>query len=177
MPLHKRIFFGLTLGVFPALWIAALLYKLFNELPSENVTTKVWVIVLSFASVLSLNIGVTIWIALRNLELMKRPIAVFVGLYAISTSGADLILLFAMWYKDLGLWDGNTLTHNPADCLYFSLITWTTLGYGDIRPSAAARAIAATEAMSGYLFMGLYLAFMFQALSFLATYWQPRKSG
>jgi|APSaa5957512622_1039677.scaffolds.fasta_scaffold176539_2 hypothetical protein len=38
---------------------------------------------------------------------------------------------------------------------YFSLVTWTTVGYGDVRPSKEARAYAAAEAAIGYLYMAM----------------------
>jgi hypothetical protein len=41
-----------------------------------------------------------------------------------------------------------------SDTLYFSLITLTTVGYGDITPVAnVARAIAAAEALTGQLYL------------------------
>jgi Ion channel len=42
-------------------------------------------------------------------------------------------------------------------CLYFSMVTWTTLGYGDVRPSDNARMLAASEAVLGYMFLGLWV--------------------
>jgi hypothetical protein len=43
---------------------------------------------------------------------------------------------------------------SQSDTLYFSLITLTTVGYGDITPAAnLARAIAASEALTGQLYL------------------------
>jgi hypothetical protein len=39
--------------------------------------------------------------------------------------------------------------------LYFSVVTWTTLGYGDFTPPHELRLIAAIEALSGYVFFGM----------------------
>ena len=44
------------------------------------------------------------------------------------------------------------------DCLYFSLITATTLGYGDITPVGWARLLAAGEAMSGMILGGALIS-------------------
>ena len=41
--------------------------------------------------------------------------------------------------------------------LYFSIVTFTTLGYGDIYPKPAFRLLASTEAILGILFIGLFL--------------------
>src|SRR6516162_7301716 len=45
------------------------------------------------------------------------------------------VLLYAVAYAYLGLIDGERAVREPVTCLYFSIVTWTTLGYGDIRPS------------------------------------------
>lgn len=44
-----------------------------------------------------------------------------------------------------------------ADCLYFSVVTFTTLGYGDITPHGLARPIAAFEAFAGSFTMALFV--------------------
>jgi hypothetical protein len=50
------------------------------------------------------------------------------------------------------------LTHDKWDALYFSIITWTTTGYGDLAPVGASRWIAGGEALLGVLYNGLFLA-------------------
>jgi Ion channel len=50
--------------------------------------------------------------------------------------------------------DGVGSQTTQSDTLYFSLITLTTVGYGDITPASnLARAIAATEAVTGQLYL------------------------
>jgi len=61
------------------------------------------------------------------------------------------------------------ITHDSYDAIYFSIVTWTTLGYGDFRPTPDARAWAAAEAFSGYLFMGILVGLIIGLLI-------PRKS-
>jgi hypothetical protein len=46
----------------------------------------------------------------------------------------------------------------PDACLYFSIVTWTTLGYGDVVPTDASRMIAASEALVGYIFMAILIS-------------------
>ncbi len=48
--------------------------------------------------------------------------------------------------------------HHFGECLYFSFVTFTTVGYGDITPcSGLSRAMAATEAFSGVFIMSLFV--------------------
>lgn len=51
--------------------------------------------------------------------------------------------------------DGTTDTGSLAIGAYFSIVTWTTLGYGDFQPHPDIRMIAAGQALFGYLFLGL----------------------
>lgn len=64
---------------------------------------------------------------------------------------------FAEIYQDLGIVDSatNEVVKEVAISWYFSTVTWTTLGYGDFRPTEAARAYAAIEAIFGYLYMAI----------------------
>ncbi|WP_112479791.1 potassium channel family protein [Vibrio variabilis] len=70
-----------------------------------------------------------------------------------------IIFQYASIYVDL------SVTEDFSSALYFSFTTWTTLGYGDITPSENARFIAASQAMIGYLYMGLVGAQLFHIVS------------
>jgi len=64
-----------------------------------------------------------------------------------------LILIFAGLYSTVGVDYGA----NPGwlSSLYFSVVTMTTLGYGDIVPvSSSARLLAMTQVALGYVFLG-----------------------
>ncbi len=50
--------------------------------------------------------------------------------------------------------------------MYFSLVTFTTLGYGDITISSTHRIIAGFEAINGILLIGWSTAFMFSVVQF-----------
>ena len=56
---------------------------------------------------------------------------------------------------------GNLLSKTTnffLDCLYFSIITFTTLGFGDFRPLEGwGRIFAGTEAFIGALMMALFV--------------------
>jgi hypothetical protein len=72
-----------------------------------------------------------------------------------------IILYFAFAYIGLGLigpLSEERITPSASEALYFSVVTWTTLGYGDYRPTEAARVWVIVEALTGYLFMALLVA-------------------
>src|SRR6185503_7883128 len=53
------------------------------------------------------------------------------------------------------------------DALYFSLVTVSSLGYGDIHPVGASKAIACVEVLFGLFMMGIIIA---KATSFRLAY-------
>jgi Ion channel len=80
--------------------------------------------------------------------------------YAVLGQGLTLIFVFAGVYRGYGLlYSGSALPvpllNDGESALYFSIVTWTTLGYGDFTPPPELRLIAAAEALVGYLFFGL----------------------
>jgi len=68
-----------------------------------------------------------------------------------------IIFSFALVYQDMGgiVDSSGTVITDFSTCLYFSVVTFTTLGYGDFHPTDAARGIAAFEAFLGYFCMGI----------------------
>jgi len=64
------------------------------------------------------------------------------------------IISFALLYREVGL---KNVTEN-IDYLYFSIVTFTTLGYGDIQPSSDAKIFAAIEAVIGFLFVPILVS-------------------
>ena len=67
------------------------------------------------------------------------------------------ILTHAVYYTQLGLVMSSTEKEfSPAwrDALYFSVVTFTTLGYGDMAPREEYRLVATFQAIYGYLFLG-----------------------
>lgn len=64
------------------------------------------------------------------------------------------VLSYAAVYRVLGIVDSSGQVHTGiSDCIYFSLVTWTTIGYGDFYPSKEARLIAGSEGLIGYIYM------------------------
>lgn len=79
----------------------------------------------------------------------------FFELVALVFTALANIFLFANIYSLLGITSSAGLTKDSFDCLYFSIVTWTTLGYGDFSPTESARFLAATEALLGYTYMAI----------------------
>lgn len=70
---------------------------------------------------------------------------------------AALLVAFAAIYARYGIvdtTDGGQLSYNFWDALYYSVVTFTTLGYGDFQPHGLGRAMAALQAFTGYLILG-----------------------
>lgn len=77
-------------------------------------------------------------------------------------NGLVTIIAFAVAHSSIGVTyagpDGALYGQTQQDfatTLYFSVVTFTTLGYGDLHPSPALRSLAATEALIGYVYLGL----------------------
>jgi hypothetical protein len=107
-------------------------------------------------------------VALRAFKLHDLgPTPLLVALVAHSLA---IIVVFAGIYRGYGLLYsgacdealytklGQICVSNSADWvspLYFSAVTWTTLGYGDFTPPPDLRLVAAGEALFGYVFFGM----------------------
>jgi hypothetical protein len=73
---------------------------------------------------------------------------------------AAVVVAYAQLYRDYGLIydDNQPRDHAAADALYFSMVTWTTLGYGDFKPPQELRLLAASEGYVGYVGMAIFAA-------------------
>lgn len=78
----------------------------------------------------------------------------------------QLLIFFATRCMVDGISDGKNTITSSGTCLYFSIVTWTTLGYGDYRPTEALQMWAAVEAMVGYIFMAIFIAVLVKAISY-----------
>lgn len=77
----------------------------------------------------------------------------FFGILAIT------ILSFAITYYRYGLLqNGQVVDISFLESIYFSITTWTTLGYGDFAPTPRIRHITSIEAILGYMGLGLWIS-------------------
>jgi len=70
-----------------------------------------------------------------------------------------IIVLFSILYRSIGIFDvSKASVANIWDCLYFSVVTFTTLGYGDVHPlMGIGRLLAEIEAFSGVFLIALFI--------------------
>jgi hypothetical protein len=129
------------------------IYKLFAEMMFEN-------------SLQSLPARLTMLYArwFHNLmHLLVSYLSRFVWGYGekpqrVGFTSAFVIMGYATIYARCGaLVDGVFTKPGFKSALYFSIVTFTTLGYGDIKPTNDFRLWAASEAIAGVVLMGLFL--------------------
>jgi hypothetical protein len=71
------------------------------------------------------------------------------------------VFIFAIIYWRYGLISNSKkIDISFFNAIYFSLTTWTTLGYGDFAPIPRLRHITSFEAISGYIGLGLFITLL-----------------
>lgn len=87
-------------------------------------------------------------------------------IFDIFISGAISIMAFALVYRVHGLVD--TLTRSDVieklDFVYFAIVSFSTLGYGDFRIESSGRLLAGSHAIIGNLHLGLLAGAVYYAL-------------
>lgn len=81
------------------------------------------------------------------------------------TSGIFFIIVYSLIYKVLKIQNGGLDTHDFTDYIYFSIVTFSTLGYGDFVPSPGARIMSSTQAILGNIHLGFIVASVFAGLN------------
>ena len=80
---------------------------------------------------------------------------------------AALVLLFATAYFSLGQWlpshapvpiGSESILESLGDSIYFSIITATTVGYGDILPQGFSKSLAAIQSIIAFFVFGLCIS-------------------
>lgn len=95
----------------------------------------------------------TMCINSKKYQLSKKP--TFWGLLFLL-----IIIVFAIIYRFLPseFWNNTKVITNYWDALYFSIVTITTLGFGDVFPaSCAAKTLTCAEVILGVITIGLFL--------------------
>jgi hypothetical protein len=115
--------------------------------------------------------------------LKARNIGLAGGMFIVSV--ACMIVLFGEAFSWLGL--KNTAGTSTANCetqpvplpetIYFSIVTWTTVGYGDLSPCEQSRPVAAAEAIVGYLVMALLIAALVEGIQKISSQGATRSAA
>lgn len=103
-----------------------------------------------------------------------RAVSNKIGLGVISILGIFVLITIHIWlwaitYELLNVKEFKTL----EDAVYFSTVTFTTLGYGDIVLKDDWRVLSGIEAANGIILMGWSTAFLFEVMSQI----YPRRRG
>jgi len=107
----------------------------------------------------------TFWRSRIAITVLIKTVLILIALHAIE------IMLWAGSYIIL-LPDGELASFEEA--VYFSLVTFTTLGYGDITLSEGWRLLSGIEALNGVLLLGWTTAMLFAVVQRM---WRGRASN
>lgn len=124
-------------------------------------------------------IGATVIIHTMTMDIiMKHAVALYKSLRRIfgelakpAFAGIVVLTLFAAHIMNIWLWAslylflGADPVHDLSDALYFSTVTYTTAGYGDIVLIKDFRMLSGIEAANGMLLFGWTTAFIFEIIS------------
>jgi voltage-gated potassium channel len=123
-------------------------------------------VVLAAVTVMIHGLGIVAWIeALRRRRVADGRVDARRGLVLLATTAAVLIVLHvvevALWALTYRLLPGVSGLASIEDAVYFSFVTFTTVGYGDITIGGSWRLLAGIEALNGILLFGWSAAVFF----------------
>jgi hypothetical protein len=149
-----------TTGIVSALAVAALLVRWASWLyPAAGLS--VWREISTLVSLVALCI-VVLALVFRPGPITTRRIEGAIAVYLLlGLTWAQAYELMALWHPGAfaGAVAGAVDVGSSQPLTYFSFVTLTTLGYGDIRPvHPVARAFAVLEALTGQLYLAILLA-------------------
>lgn len=109
-----------------------------------------------------------------------RRLRVLIGILGVVLMHAIEILFFASGYAAADYFPaaggiggvGDKGIHRLLDLWYFSAITYTTVGYGDLAPVGALRFMAAAESLAGFVLVSWSASFTYLVME---RYWGQRR--
>ncbi len=118
---------------------------------------------------------------LPRLSIPSRAKLIVVILGAFLGHGLQILMYAATYYlmiDDLGLGQiGGTATPMLSTCVYFSIETYTSLGFGDITPSGSVRLLTGVEALNGLLLVAWTASYTYLSMEQLWANGIPRRPG
>ena len=110
--------------------------------------------------VIILDFGIIFTLIVKISKAKKVSKFTFI-IYAFST--IFMIFAFTSQYMQTGVIIEDQIRVNDfSNCFYFSVITWTALGYGHIFPSHSARIWVMLEVFLGYIHMGILVGLILE---------------
>ena len=111
--------------------------------------------------------------ALPRLSMPGRAKLVIAVLGTFGSHGLQVLLYAAAyhwltWSHDAGML-GRSEMPTAVNSIYFSLTTYSSLGYGDVVPTGAIKLLAGTEALAGLLLIGWTAAYLYMTME---RFWQ-----
>lgn len=76
----------------------------------------------------------------------------------ITTILFSIVIYGYLYFKSGLIKNGVLSTISPLEALYFSVTTWTTVGYGDLTAPENLHLLTSFEAMNGYFAMGIFIS-------------------
>lgn len=157
--------------LFIFVFVGSLWYSLVSFLP-DNSWRAGFTIGLTF-----LFCGVFMWSLASTLQRIYGGYGNLWKELAMSTLNVFLFLLtFSAIYHKIGIIDttrdGDPITYDFWACCYYSIITFTSTGYGDFRPQGIGRVLASVQSLIGYLVLGLMAS-----TSLSVVQWTAKGSG
>lgn len=110
-----------------------------------TLTLFVWLILAAFGTAYAIKMAASTRRSL-NVSLFLA------GLFLFSVA-LFIVCGFSVYYVQSGMFPESV--EGALSAHYFSLVTFTTLGYGDISPKGVHRLVASFEALVGYLYFGV----------------------
>ncbi len=109
-------------------------------------------------------IGLVVWLNAHFSRFMENlSIAPMTGILVIAIVGIFLVHTVEVWlWAVLYIWLGEFAEFERA--LYFSTVTFTSLGYGDITLQERWQLLSGFEAMNGIILFGVSTAFVYAAI-------------
>lgn len=121
--------------------------------------------------------GVFMWSLFSTLQRIYGDVGNLWKELALTVLNVFLFLLtFSALYYEVGIVDttleGNPISQDFWACFYYSIVTFTSTGYGDLRPQGITRVFASLHALIGYLVLGLMAS-----TSLSVVQWTAKGSG
>lgn len=111
---------------------------------------------------------------------IKHRYRLVVGIFGALMAHITEIWMFAFGYYflirfttlgSLVAFDSGDSIHDLMDCLYYSFITYTTLGFGDLIPTGSLRFLTGLESLTGLVLITWTASFMYFEMQ---KYWDDQ---